>query len=221
MLKATDDIIVFEGLTETEHVPGPETDLGSYRRYMVYNSQWASESQKRTQMLEHARRKLKCEFWMLLIDGDEILLWGEYLRDWLNVLEPGIDSPENIVPLKVTEANTRWMEVDVNGTVIEVPNGALTFVSSSHLYHSCIIDHYHVGAWQIVTPYDGRIAALDNRDSERPPAYGEPHIHHRPYLRRGKRKSFRAHDHEEQRWLDDYNATRTETGGVIKLEKES
>lgn len=203
VLKVTQDIICFEGLTEANHVPGPETDLGAYKRFMVRKANWESESAKRTDMLMYARRKFRDEeFWMLLLDGDEILVWGEYLRDWLNVLEPGFESQENFVPIKVTEAATRLIKLDVNGTEIEVPNGALTFVTSSHLYHSSVIDHYHVGAWQIVTPFEGRIAALDNRDSERPPSYGEPHIHHRPYLRRYERKEFRAHDHEESRWLD-------------------
>lgn len=197
-LKATPHIIVFEGLTESEHVEGEATSLGrQYRQYLKEIAVWKSETEKRNAMLAYARRFFRNDFWILILDGDEILVWGEYLRDWLDVLKPGADSAENVVPLKRTEASTAWIE---NEDGVKVTNGIYTDIAPSRLYHSSIIHSYYVGCWQFHTP-DGQIAVMSHRQSDRPPAYGEPHIHHRSYLRRHDRAEFRARDHEEKRWL--------------------
>lgn len=208
-LKATQNIIVFEGLTETEHINGDPTIFGNYKKYLKSTANWKSESDKRTAMLKYAKRHYGSNFWCLLVDADEILVWGEYLQDWLHVLSPGPGSDENIVPIKVTEGTIRTTEIELEGEQkVEIPMGVWTDIGPSHLYHASIIDHYVVGAWQFATP-DGRVGVLDRKPAMRPPMMGEPHIHHRSYLRRGDRKEFRASGHEEQRWLNERGITKS------------
>ena len=200
VLKCTQNIIVFEGTTEKEIENSelyPPTDLGGYKRYLAHKGFWTSESEKRTAMLHYAKHKFGQNFWCLLIDADEILVWGEYLPDWLGQLKPGWGSDENVVPIKLTEGIMR----EDDGTL-------WTDIAPSHLYHSCIIERYSVGAWQIQAK-NGMVAVLDRQRALRPPAMGEPHIHHRSYLRRGERFKFRANQHEEQRWLDERGLERT------------
>lgn len=202
-LKATPHIIVFEGLTESEHVPGPETDLGNLTKYIARKGKWNDEADKRNEMLNYAQMKFPkpTGFWILLLDGDELLVWGEYLRDWLDQLDPGYGSAENVVPIKVTEPSRRQMQIPLPSGIVEVPGELWTDTGPSHLYHSSIIKRYVVGAWQIETP-SGLVAMLDRMESPNPPAMGEPHIHHRSYLRRGERKDFRANQLDERRWID-------------------
>lgn len=149
-------------------------------------SSFPSESVKRSYMLAKARRRIEGDFWILTIDADEILIWGEYLQDWLNILQPGYpDSIENIVPLKRTEA--AWRET----------GGFATDIAPSRLVHSSLVERYLVSCWQVQTP-DGKTVALSHSPAERMPMYGEPHIHHRSYLRRHERAAIRAHEGEER-----------------------
>lgn len=195
VISIAQDIVVFEGPTEGYEVEGDKTDLGRFRRFLRSNTSWPDEHTKRTAMLNDTRKLIMRgkPFWALVIDGDEILIWGEYLQDWLNVLEPGYPhSEENLVPIKRTEA--AW-KAYADGAV-----GPYADIAPSRLYHSSFVAEYRVGAWGITTT-DGKEGYLDHRESERPPVYGEPHIHHRPYLRRHERASLRlsAYEGEEQR----------------------
>lgn len=186
-LACTNRILVFEGLTETEGVEGEPTQLGIYNKYLAGTGRWDSESEKRNAMLQHARQKWQKDFWIMILDADELLVWGENLRDWLNQLNPGLHGPENVVPLKITEHILKD-----NGTWD-------TWEAPHRLYHSSIIIRYVVGSWQFEAP-GGKLGVLNSQPSDLPPIYGEPHIHHRHYLRRGERQAFRAHEHEEARW---------------------
>lgn len=210
-------IFVCEGATEPEMPEENEsyipTDLGPYSPQAgisftrsglsYYEGTWKSEADKRSSILRDARRVLPfADFWILVLDADEILVWGEYLVDYLSVLNPGRNSVENVPSLKRTEAamvpyreNMQSDEIYANR-----PVGVWTDLCPSRCYHSSLIERYSVGAWQIITQ-NGQTAYLDNKPSERTPAFGEPHIHHRPYLRRGERKSLRLTHGEEERWL--------------------
>src|SRR5215469_15265455 len=86
-------IYVCEGLTEPTEVEGEETNLGDYSpdravgglgdiRY--HSGRWKLESDKRTGMIRAAKRDFGSEdFWILTLDADEVLVWGENLRDYL------------------------------------------------------------------------------------------------------------------------------------------
>lgn len=188
-LIAAYDVIVFDGKTKPgAEIRGEETNLGYHEhsaRVKVVREDWPNEHTKRTAMLNMAREihPLK-DFWILTLDADEILVWGEYLMDWLNVLQPGYPEPgENVVPIKRTEA--AWTDT-----------GFLSDVAPSRLIHSSMVKEYLVSCWRILTP-DDKVFEAGHYRAPRQPMYGEPHIHHRPYLRRIERAAYREHKSEE------------------------
>jgi hypothetical protein len=211
-LKATPHVLVFDGPTEGVQIEDAEdTDCGSYQKYLKYVGEFDTETSKRNLMLQYARQitvKHK-PFWILTLDADEILVWPEYLQDWLNMLQPGYpQSGENIAALKRTEATHRpdiTRPLTVDGETFDIVtksgNGMWTDIVPSRCIHSSIIKRYDVGCWRIETP-DGVFGGLDNAQSPLPPMYGEPHIHHRAYMRRPERRVLRLHMGEEKRWKE-------------------
>lgn len=184
-------ILVFEGPTSVQRPGGPKTEVGNFSDRLCgwKHGEWIDEAAKRNEMLEHARSEMRHNpFWLLTVDADEILVWAEYLPDWLNVLRPGYPaSNENIVPMKLT----------MPGTDDETINGPVTWIQPSRLIHSSIIDHYQIGLLVAETP-DGKQASYTAYRSAMPPCFGEPHIHHRYYLRRGDRAKMRGTDLERK-----------------------
>jgi hypothetical protein len=187
-------VYVCEGPTSSREVEGPETNLGIFptmwdTRLKYQKGRWTSEADKRNYMLLTAKRDLRYRqsFWILTIDADEILLWGEYLEDWLKALRPGYpDSEENVVAMKHTQPD--WTEDR---------REILTLVSPSRLVHSSLIGQYTVGLLEAVTP-DGRPIGFPTEESPGMPFFGEPHIHHRHYLRRDERATLRGTDIEAE-----------------------
>lgn len=181
-------IVVFEGATSVEKPGGPKTDSGAMYEFVDTwkYGEWANEAAKRNAMLTHARYLVdNSPFWILTVDADEILLWAEYLSDWLNALQPGYPHGENIVPMKLTVPATDEL----------THNGPITWIQPSRLIHSCIIARYVTGLAVAETP-DGKEAVFNAERSYTPPCFGEPHIHHRYYLRRGERGKMRGADLE-------------------------
>ena len=203
-------IIVYDGSTDAADIQGEQTQLGEWIPDIYLESSWETESAKRNEMLNCARRLIGDNFWILNIDADEILVWGENLPDYLSALNPGVDSEENIPSFKRTEGVfvplppfpplhygkenwSRWRKditTHVEKWAYRQP-GIFTDHAPSRLYHSTLIDEFVVSSWQIKTP-NGITIALTHGVSEYPPIYGEPHLHHRPYLRRGERTGYRA-----------------------------
>lgn len=195
-------VLVYDGATQQGETPGEKTDIGIYLgQVVVKEGFWKIEHEKRTEMLHQAKRLMQRKpFWILTIDADEILIWGEYLEDWLGVLRPGYpQTGENVVPIKRTEA--AWT---LNG-------GFVSDISPSRLIHSSMVAEYMVSCWKIKTP-DGKIFDAGHYRAERMPMYGEPHIHHRSYLRRFERAQIRSSKGEEKEFL--------EKQGLDKLAKE-
>lgn len=180
------EVLVYDGTTRGKEIPGEETDLGVWKNYVTFHKgSWYSEHQKRNAMLKRARLMYPDPFWIMTIDADEILVWGEYLIDWLNVLKPGYpDSQENAVPIKRTEAS--W-----------TPTGFLSDIAPSRLIHSSMVKEYLISCLKIKTP-DDNVFFATHRQAERMPMYGEPHIHHRSYLRRNQRADVRESTEEKK-----------------------
>lgn len=182
-----DRIIVWEGATNAKASPtaGEKTKLGPMQLEVndFHSGIWPDESAKRNAMLELARKWMKGKpFWILTLDADEILLWGEYLGDWLNALRPGYPrSDQNVAPLKLT----------VPGFDDETKNGPVTYIQPSRLVHSSLVGRYTNGLVLAETP-DGAKLDFSAYRSENPPVFGEPHIHHRYYLRRPDRAAMRG-----------------------------
>lgn len=211
-----ENIIVCEGAWSDKAPDGPITNLGPYRKYqMVSKSKFKNEADKRNHILAAAKTKMRHhlgkEFWILTIDADEILIWGEYLSDWLNVLNP---PQEALVPIKVTVPGAGWEEITQDMRMTEVHSDpdiewrntlyerisafhSVTYFAPSHLVHSSLIDHYDLGILEVITP-EGKMVQLSTIRSPCEPFQGEPHLHHRYYLRRGERYYFRGSDTEAE-----------------------
>lgn len=193
-------LAVFDGPTRDEEIPGDDTEPGTAFHLYVdqwTDGEWPSEHEKRTAMVVAAREYLYTpSFWILTLDADEILVWGEFLRDWLQALRP--EQGELVVPIKRTEA--AW----------DPESGFVSDISPSRLLHSSLVDRYLVSCWQIETP-SGQVFEASHYRAPRQPMYGEPHIHHRHYLRRYERARVREHKVEEA----EYTAGLREIGEVI------
>lgn len=187
-----DRIMVWEGSTNAKVSPtaGEKTRLGPMQLEVdeLYSGTWKDEAAKRNAMLDRARGWMKGRpFWILTLDADEILLWSEYLGDWLNALRPGYPrSDQNVVPMKIT----------VPGWDDETKNGPATYIQPSRLVHSSLVKEYTNGLVLAVTP-DGAKLDFSAYRSETPPVLGEPHIHHRYYLRRPDRAAMRGYALEQ------------------------
>lgn len=181
-----DRIIVWEGSTNAKASPtaGERTKIGRQQLEVdqLHSGIWRDEASKRNEMLQAARDHYRKPFWILTLDADEILLWGEYLGDWLNALRPGYPrSDQNVAPLKLT----------VPGFDDETKNGPVTYVQPSRLVHSSLIGGYTNGLVLATTPSGDKLDFSAYR-SGNPPVFGEPHIHHRYYLRRPDRAKMRG-----------------------------
>ena len=214
-------IFVGDGRHSKDELLGDDTDitelLGSKNLFIVSGEKWDSETEKRNWHLNWVRnwfdeRRIK-SFWILTLDADEILVWGEYLQDWLNALNPYADgnyTQECIVPLKRTEAE--WNKK---------AGRFVTDTAPSRCIHSSVIDRYLVGTLRFATP-DNKEVSLHHYPSKNPVMYGEPHIHHRHYLRRFGREMVRASNQEEKEWRDrqvtSQIAAYDENGNPIQVE---
>lgn len=209
VLQIATDILIYEGAVTEGSVIGVPTKLDYATQQLVYfrTGKWEKESEKRTEMVLEAKKKQPGGCWILTLDADEIVVWPEHLPALLNQLSPGYPkSPENIPSLKLTE--NIWVSNDNQYPFDnENPNsgeyrsiGFWTDYAPSHLFHSSLIERYTVGGWRFLTP-DGKEGILDRRPAPNMPCFGEPHIHHRPYLRIGERKELRLSNEEELEWL--------------------
>jgi hypothetical protein len=191
VLPCADTIIVWEGATNAKASSGAgeKTALGKMQLDVkdFRSGIWGNEAQKRNAMLQRARELTPVPFWILTVDADEILVWAEYLTDWLNALRPGYPkSDQNVVPLKITVPG--WDE--------ETKHGPVTYIQPSRLVHSSLVKEYTNGLVLAETP-DGSKLDFSAYRSETPPLFGEPHIHHRYYLRRPDRAAIRGFDLEK------------------------
>lgn len=199
-------VLIFDGMTEQGEIPGDETDIGQSwnSNQVIFRSHrdFPSESKKRTAMLHMAQDFLEGDFWILTLDADEALVFGEFLPDWIGVLEPGYpESGENVVPIKRTEA--AWTP----------ERGIHADIAPSRLIHSSIVKRWKVSTLVVQTP-DNREVILSHVPAERMPLHGEPHILHRSFLRRNERAAIRAHKGEEAEWREQQiqAAVRRESG---------
>ena len=194
-----DAVLVFEGPVEGNEPTGPESDFGS-TGVAVYRGSWATDAAKRTAMLETAKKKWPGPLWGVWLDGDEILLWGEQLHDWLyRVDQQGdADNPVGGWPLPL---------VELDGTTVLCMGKCVRldlirrYLVSSSLIELVTGEHRTVGNVLFWNPIDGPCQRTpDGRPHwrARPPLQGEPHLQHRPILRSRDRDVERQHAAEER-----------------------
>lgn len=204
LLNATECVVLFEGawgenlrqppMKEAIAFSNSVCDLhpelhAAYldNRLKIHLGTWENQARKLTELTRFVQKwgKPGEPVWAMHLDGDEVLLWPEQLRDHVE---------------RFTEARPfdRYMNiklVELDGTV----GGTLT-----HLIRADLVDSYFVSGSQILFKGDSFPVALHNPDGDRFPIQGEPHILHRSVLRSAGRDApeLRAHVSQEEAWFD-------------------
>lgn len=82
--------------------------MDTHAECVLHRGRWRSDARKRTEMLKRAQRDFPGVLWGVVIDGDEVLRNGEYLRDeiqavaWADAQRPD-DPPTARIPLRLIE----------------------------------------------------------------------------------------------------------------------
>jgi hypothetical protein len=196
-LEALEHVCVFEGPVEGNVPSGPVSELIKRPGLFFSEGVWETDAAKRTAMVEWCRRRWPGKpVWGLWLDGDELLLWGEYLGDWLwRVSQQGDDAnpvagwPFPLVELdgSVAICMGKLVRVDlirrylVSSSYIEMMDGSRRTVGNTKVYS--ISEGPLVENWRA-----------------RPPLAGEPHLQHRPVLRSKLREVERQHRAEDRNY---------------------
>lgn len=210
-----DHVVIFEG-PAGEPLPNedecPETYLiGDNGDGFVHTRMgaWRTDAEKRTAMVEYCRRwRDQAPVWGVWIDGDEVLVNGEYLRDHLNVLdwqndpaEPYLGWPMHLVELDggVTLCRGKCVRIDlIDGYS----------VSSSVFRNALGIMHGEGNLPVRISEYQAKVAGairglpLSQQALARdrlmlpPPLPCEPYLLHRSALRHPARRGLRMHEQE-------------------------
>ncbi len=154
---------------------------------------------KRLENLDHALEQQ----WIVWIDGDEVLIWGEYLPDWIDRAEK--ETSVGGFPIRL---------VEMDGSV---------YKSYGRIMRAAFISGFQLGVTQTILT-SGMVVGLPNQQicgpggvpanwgereinvedlaELRPPVHGEPHILHRSFLRDPSRGAERVHVSEQQ-WYEE------------------
>jgi hypothetical protein len=189
-----DGVLVADGPVGDNRPSGEESVIRQGQASELVRGAWDSDAGKRSSMLEIAKARWQGPLWGLWLDGDELLLWGEYLHDWLARVLVG-DDPENPVggwPLALVELDG---SVSIcMGKLVRVDLIRRYLVSSSYI-EMVNGERRTVGNVCYWTVKDG---PLYEHWRARPPLAGEPHLQHRPILRDPGRAVERQHQAEER-----------------------
>lgn len=199
-----DDLIVFEG-PAGEPLEGdvPKSVIPRGVQHVARHGRWRTDARKRNQMLEEAKRRNPGPLWGVWLDGDEILVNGEYLRDRLQSVTWNDEYGESAVP---TIHLPMWT-VEADGSM------ALT---TGRIVRLDLIQSYDISV-SVVTNTLGLEEAFGNEHpdarmwlrmifeaAERgqmsawPPFSCDPHIVHRSNLRHPLRRGLRLHKQERE-----------------------
>jgi hypothetical protein len=199
LLPACDRVVVLEGPIGDAPEVGPVTDWGKVRRggrALVKEGAWGSDAAKRTALLEWAKRTpTRGPLWGVILDGDELLLHGELLPDYLAALPDEalgfslhlmeLDGSCSYIPNRVLRLDRirRWIlssyAFEIDGVAVSKPNVK-------------ILDAGEPDSAEWVDVGDGH-----TRQRRRPLA-GEPHILHRSVLRPAERQTRVQRQHEAE-----------------------
>lgn len=207
-----DAVLVADGPVQAErsHAFDQVGTAHEYRR----QGTWKSDAAKRSYMLSwakqlHKKLGLTDTLWVLWLDGDEVLLWGEYLSDLVHRAEEETGAggfPLRLVELdgsvvmcqgKVIRANAvkRYLhssyQVELhNGMVVALPNVPICTAGGMPLQPE--------QGWPGLSPEE--MNAWLGR--HRPPLAGESHLLHRSVLRAPTRDVERLSTVEGE-WFDE------------------
>ncbi len=215
LLPCCDRIIVFEGPAGDPHPDAAHLPPSEYEpdpRVQWREGVWRTDAHKRTKLLEaaHGLRRQGESLWAVVLDDDEILFGGEYLRDWLRVLDWTEPDPGRVLddgaepyyhgrPMRLLEldGSTSWLR----GRLIRADRLRRYIVSTS-VFETTDGIRYQGGGnvedrwseWR-----EPRQAYFDeDRLVVRPPLPTEPYVLHRSFLRHPLRAPLRMHAQEAQ-----------------------
>lgn len=197
-----DYVLIFDGPIGSDKDIYSEPIL-DFSWQSTIKGEWKTDASKRTQMLEFAKESLGEDYeWALWLDSDEILLWGQYLKDLcgraeyenatggttLRIVEYDGSVAECFGKLIRIDAVKRYVmssyEIELtNGMTVALPNVPL-----------CSMGGMPIG--DIKTASDPLLA------KNRPPLQGEPHLLHRHGLRNPNRQARRLHATEAESFSD-------------------
>ncbi len=193
-----DEIFVFDGTTKAMKnlVDDRSVKLSTqHSRYTYYSGYWKSDADKRTEMLMEAKAWNE-DAWAIWIDGDEILLYGEYLKDHCFRAEQETATGGTTIRIveydgSVAQCYGKLIRVSairkyvMSSYEIELANGMTVAMPNVPI---CTAGGIPIGN---ITDKDDPLLALN-----RPPVIGEPHLLHRHGLRSPSREAPRLHDEE-------------------------
>lgn len=208
-------LYVYEGPAGPE-LPAevPASDFGlfaSEEDVVVHQGRWRTDGRKRNELLQRAKQEFAGEgaFWCVVVDADELLVNGEYLRDRLQALE--WDDERRAAD---TSDQTRppWARWPLH--LVE-PDGSLSLITARVFRGDLVrsIDH----SSSVITNASGVREGWGNYPAQSklwiegwlraiddgkmicwPPLSCEPHIVHRSHLRHPLRRGLRMSEQEAQ-----------------------
>lgn len=213
--RGCDRVALFEGPVgnDAESDDSTHLDIATGVREFVWTKigRWASDADKRNDMLLWAKSRFrnlngqddKDPLWVLWLDGDEVLVWGEYLRDWCGraTQETGAGG----FPLRLVEMD--GSVAHCYGKIIRagVVKAYLQSSLQVQLHNDMVVALPNVqicGPGGIPTGWgDGQEIKVEDLAIKRPPLQGEPHLLHRSLLRDPSRVARRMHE-DEATWFE-------------------
>lgn len=188
-------VLVFEGpigdRPAEEVAPSNWGRFGKVPRVVVRKGAWGSDAEKRTAMLQ-AAQGLGAE-WGLVLDGDEVLVWGEFfpsLIEHVEHLERKTGEEMIGFPLRIVELDGSCAMLGAR--VLRLDRIERYVISSYHLLLKAGVEISKPNAPLVLAGEpDGtdRIGAMQKRR----PVAGEPHVLHRSLMRSPLRQVKRQH----------------------------
>lgn len=185
----------------------PESEFGEHE-LIVHRGRWRTDGRKRNAMLQQAKKEFAGRpFWCVVVDADELLVNGEYLRDRLQALtwddeareaDPGDTErpPWARWPLRLVEADGSLSLITARvfrGDLIRPIDHSSSVVTNEHGVREGWGNYAEASkVW-----LEGWLRAIDQgKMIAWPPLPGEPHIVHRSNLRHPLRRGLRMSDQE-------------------------
>jgi len=200
-----DDLLVYEGPAgEPLDVPA-DVNLASVMprgiEHVAKHGRWRTDARKRDEMLQEAKRRNPGLTWGVWLDGDEILVNGEYLRDQLQAVVWNDEHDGTGVP---TIHRPMWVvEADGSMGLTNSRVARLDKVRSVDISISVVTNEYGVEeAWGNTNPNAALWIEMWMKAIDRgqmiawPPHSCDPHIYHRSNLRHPARRGLRLHKQE-------------------------
>ncbi len=200
-----DHVVCFDGPVDNADASGePSLFPRENDSLTVKHGSWLTDAEKRTDLLGWAREMYPGEVWGLWNDGDELLMFGENLRDEIRRnAESAAESAEvGGFPLPLVELASGDVSLCF-GKCVRLDLIAAYLISSSWLVlesgEEKGLPNQPVWSWR-----HGPLWQIDDNGTPhprcRPVLAGEPHLLHRSQTRSPKREVERQHEAEARAW---------------------